>query len=144
MNTKNKTIILAIVIIIVSFYGGYTYGKNVTSNRATGQLISANGMTANRPQNGMGIRGGMRNSGFTGGEIIAKDEKSITVKLPNGGSTIILFSPSTSIQKSTTGSATDLNIGEQVTVTGNTNSDGSISAQSVQIRPAGFATSTQR
>jgi len=37
--------------------------------------------------------------------------------------------------KAAQGSMSDLSIGENVTVTGVTNSDGSITAQSVQVRP---------
>ena len=78
---------------------------------------------------------------MVGGEIIAKDASSITVKLRgtqsdgSAGSKIIFLSDSTQVTKSAQGSTTDLSIGTQVSVFGTTNTDGSVSAQSVQIRP---------
>lgn len=73
---------------------------------------------------------------FTVGQIIAKDDKSITIKSNDGSSKIVFFSDSTTIGKTTQGSATDLNNEENVMVNGQANPDGSITAQSIQIRPA--------
>lgn len=58
----------------------------------------------------------------------------MTLKLRDGGSKIILLSGSARIMKETEGSIDDLSIGTGVSVMGEANSDGSINAQSVQIR----------
>ncbi len=121
----NKTLIGIVAIIILisgaAFYGGMLYGKSARPD------LSAN---LNRQR----INGAQQNGGFSGGQIIKKDNTSITVQSTNGGSQIILFSDSTKVMKSAEGSAADLIVGGQVTVTGSKNQDGSITAQSIQIR----------
>jgi len=74
------------------------------------------------------------NGGFTSGEIIAKDDKSITIKLQDGGSKIIFLTSNTPVTKNISGSLVDLKVGSAVTVSGTPNQDGSVSAQSVQIK----------
>lgn len=69
------------------------------------------------------------------GEIISKDEKSVTVKLRDGGSKIVFYYDGTKIDKFVSGNAADLEVGKNVVVSGTTNFDGSVTAQSVQVRP---------
>ena len=70
------------------------------------------------------------------GDIISKDAMSITVKLRDGGSKIVFFSDTTEISRFASGSASDLLVGKSVMVNGKTNDDGSVTAQSIQLRPA--------
>ncbi len=139
---KILPVFIAIVIIIggVAFYGGMKYAESKKS------IGSRNGFAdfdnfQNPPSDGqgrfqgMGILGGKDGGvNFTSGEIISKDDKSVTVKLPDGGSKIIFFSDSTKITKSTEGSAEDLKVGENVMANGTANQDGSITAETIQLR----------
>jgi hypothetical protein len=139
MSNKNKTVTYIVIAIIVAggvgFWGGTAFGKSRGMMRDVG--------TRQGMQFGMGTRGGFTgrggmNGGFVGGEIVNKDDASITVKLPNnGGTKIVLLSGSTQVLKAAQGTLADLAVGSQVTITGTPNSDGSITATMVQMRPAG-------
>ncbi len=128
-------LIIAVVVGGVGFFGGMAYGKSKVTNAFAGMRAQLNGA---------GVGGGMMrgnraqfaNGGATNGEVIAKDDKSITIKIRDGGSKIVFFSDSTQVMKAVAGVASDLNVGEQVTALGTANADGSVSAQSIQIRPA--------
>ncbi|MFA6253025.1 MAG: hypothetical protein WCV69_02040 [Patescibacteria group bacterium] len=129
---KNLLITFALVIFVagLAFYGGMTYGVSKNSNlRGPGNFDRANFSGQN-----MGNR--QVDSGFTNGEILSKDDQSITIKLRDGGSKIVLLSASTTVSKMTAGSLEDLSSGSNVMVTGTSNSDGSLSAKSIQLSPA--------
>jgi len=133
MSKKILLVIVAIVLVIGSgaFYGGMKYGQN---NRLSS--FSRQGFPG---QAGTNLRGNQVNgSSFVSGEIVAKDDKSITMKLGaanQGGSKIIFLSDSTEINKFVAGNLNDLAVGQEVTVTGITNQDNSVTAKSIQIRP---------
>jgi hypothetical protein len=55
--------------------------------------------------------------------------------LPDGSTKIVLLSDTTTVNKATTGTLSDLTKGQQVAVFGQENSDGSVTAQTVQINP---------
>jgi hypothetical protein len=63
------------------------------------------------------------------------DDKSITVKLQDGSTKIVILSDTTSFSTSSTGSKSDLKTGDTVAAFGTPNSDGSVTAQNVQINP---------
>jgi hypothetical protein len=141
MDKKNLTSVIAIAVIvgITSFFGGYKLGQknnNKLTNQfsgnqnfaqrqqANGQFRTGSGTFRNTPQNG----------GFISGEILSKDDKSLTIKMRDGGSKIIFYSGNTQINKAAVGTISDLEAGKEVTVMGTPNSDGTISAQNIQLR----------
>lgn len=131
MNKNLLIIVSAAILIIVAggaFYGGMLYGKSQNARTLSGANFQAF----------RGNRNGGNGGGFISGNIISKDSNSITLELPNnGGSKIIFYSGTTQINKFASGVANDLVVGTLVSVVGITNSDGSVTAQSIQIRPAG-------
>ena len=139
--TKNNAIITIIVVAIVvgalGFFGGMKYAQSKQPARS-----AAFGAGGQRGQLGSGATGRSGLGGqFLNGSVLSKDSNSLTIKLQNGSSKIIFFSGTTNISKSATGTPDDITVGRQISVTGSTNSDGSLTAQSIQIRPA---TSTPR
>ncbi len=137
MNAKN--VIAGVIIGAVVFgAGGYYAGTKHAGGSAGARQFAAGGNFRGGAggATGAAVRGGA-GGGFVGGEIIAEDATSITVKEQNGSTKIVLLGASSQITKSTSGSATDLSTGTSVIVTGEQNADGSMTAQTVQIRPAG-------
>lgn len=135
-----QTILIAVAVAVIvggaSFYGGMQYGQSQSgaARRAAGANFAAGGQqpgTAGARQRG-GFGGG---GNFQGGQILSKDSNSITIKASDGSSKIVFLSSTTSIMKLGKGSLDDLVVGAEVTVNGTANSDGSMSAQSVQLRP---------
>lgn len=117
---KNKNLLITILLLVIvsglAFVGGMTYQKS--------KLPAFNRQFAGR-------------AGFrpVNGEIISADGKSITVKLQDGSSKIILLSAKTEINKAAKATNEDLKVGEKVMVVGQENSDGSVTAQNIQLNP---------
>jgi len=139
-------IVGVIALIVISgggaFYGGMTYAQMSRGGSGGSNFTNLSPEERQARFAGGGAPAGMRGPGgmngeFTIGEVISKDETSITIKMQDGSTKIILVGSSAQIMKSTTGSVADLTVGTEVTITGSANSDGSLTAQSVQIRPAG-------
>ena len=140
-----KILLIIIVIIIVGsgvFYGGMKYGKGKNS---LGQFSGQNFQNLSSEERQQLFQGNMagnvqkgvaRGTGseFLTGEVINKDEQSLTLKMSDGGSKIIFFSDSTQISKTINGSIDDVEIGKQIMVSGEQNSDGSYTAQTIQER----------
>lgn len=134
----NKLIASVVATAVVfgggAFLGGMYYAQNKVAQERQARVQQFGVQNPTGGQRGM--RGG--NGGpFTAGEIIAKDDKSITVKLRDGGSKIVFYSETTEIGKTATVTPSDLAVGTSVMVNGTANSDGSVTAQSIQIRPEG-------
>ena len=129
-NPMIMTIVIALVVGGVAFFGGIQYEKKQPIAPMQGQFRGPNGQ----------VPGGFQGRGVAGqglmpvsGEIIGQDNTSITVKMQDGSSKIVILSDDTKINKSSEGEMSDLKTGETVTTFGTINSDGSITAQNVSI-----------
>lgn len=121
---------MIVLVGIAAFFGGMQYQKS--------QMSTSLPTFGDRPGGGPAGNtrfGGARGSQAVIGEIISIDDKSVTVKLQDGNSKIVILSTSTSVNKQATGSVVDLKEGERVAVFGTSNSDGSVTAQSIQLNP---------
>src|SRR4030042_3773722 len=137
-------IFVALILVVGggAFYGGVKYQQ---SNGCFSNLTRQNFQNLSEEQRQQLLQGNIGGSfqrgigggagtNFLNGEVIGKDEQSLTLKMPDGGSKIVFFSGSTKILKTTDGSIDDIGIGEQIMVSGEQNSDGSYTAQTIQER----------
>src|SRR3990167_8719983 len=130
-NNYLTTIILVTIFAIAGFYGGMKYQQSKV-NSLSGQFSNRQRTVRNGRVGGNGNRSGFRP---VAGEIISADGKSITVKLQDDSSKIVLINDKTVINKAQTVSKSELKVGEKVSVFGSENTDGSVTAQNVQLNP---------
>ncbi len=135
MKISKEVIIVGLVAAVIFGAGGFFAGTKFQQRRRAGFMAQGvQGINSQRTGNGQNVPGGFR-GGATSGEIISSDEKSITIKLADGSSKIVLLDDKTQINKASEATKNDLRIGEKVLVTGVTNSDGSVTAQNIQLNP---------
>jgi hypothetical protein len=151
-------IVAAVVVAVAAFFGGMQVSKASSSSGGTVTLAQLKAMDPTAAQallreylqssggfgggaggaaGRTGGTGGFRGGGFNAGTVAGKDAQSVTLKAADGSSKVIFFSSSTTVDKSVVGTPSDLQTGDIITVQGTTNSDGSITATSIQIRPPG-------
>ena len=133
----NKKIVIYLLFGVIlaggGFFGGMTYQKSKVPSFGDGIKNGAMGT----PPTGMGAaRNGQSGGGDNSGEITSKDDESITIKLSTGSTKTIYYSDSTKVAKSEDGSKDDLSVGTTINAMGTSNSDGSVSAQIIQIQTA--------
>jgi len=136
-SVKRGTMIVVLVIAAVVFFGA---GFGV-SHYYFGAKTSGAGYQPGMGQGGFGGRmrggpGGASASGFVSGQVIKKDTGTLSVQSRDNSMKLILVSSSTVVTKMAQGSLNDVAQGTEVMVSGTANADGSVTAQTVQIRPA--------
>ncbi|PIV09931.1 hypothetical protein COS31_00695 [Candidatus Roizmanbacteria bacterium CG02_land_8_20_14_3_00_36_15] len=127
------TVIVALIVGLAGFYAGTKYEQSQRLNSlrqfGKGQFRNNGGASGQATGSRQGFRP-------VNGEIIVTDSNSITVKLQDSSSKIVLVSGQTSISKAEQATIADLKIGEKVAVFGPENSDGSVTASNIQLNPA--------
>ena len=109
------------------------YQKNQASTSTSGFGAGTGGSRFAGGSGAFGRRAG--GAGQTVGTVLTQDASSMTVKLADGSSKIVLLSNTTTFNKSAPATAADLKVGDRVAVFGAANSDGSVNATSVQLNP---------
>lgn len=133
---KNKNMLIAVVLIVIAlgggFFAGMQYQKSQRGNLAGGAAFQNGGMLRRFGQNGQNFRP-------VRGQVLSLDNTTMTVKLQNGNSEIVVLSPSTQYVRSATAAATDVKSGDTVMVVGTQNADGSVTADTVSLNPVGLS-----
>lgn len=123
----NKILITALICIVIAGASGYFIGNNAAN--------SSSSLYTGRFQRGLGNIGRGGNGNVVRGKVISSDANSLTVQLQDGSSKIIVVSGNTTFAKSAQAAKTDINTGDTIMIFGQQNSDGSVTAQNVQINP---------
>jgi hypothetical protein len=137
-------IIAAVVFAGAGFWGGMTYASSQTPATTASRFGGAAGFAG---------RGGGTFAGATGGgtigTVIALGNGTFTVQLPSSTSTtattgtkLVLVGNTTEVDELESVPVSNIQVGQSVTVAGTANSDGSVTATSVMIRPAATRTGT--
>lgn len=125
---KNSILVTSVIVVLVAalaFFGGMKYQESrqsTLSRQTRGQFVQ---------RAGGGNRAGLHP---VNGEILSQDDTSITVKLNDGTSKIVILTDKTQFNKADTATKQDMKVGDKVAVFGQDNSDGSVTAQNIQIR----------
>lgn len=129
---KNKNLIVIFSIIILGgacFYVGMQYQKSRVGSYSAGQF-----QVGVRPS-GFPMRNGnsMQVGRPVSGEILSIEDNTITVKLEDGSSKLVIIADSTKVNKTLDGSREDLMVGEQIMVVGSEGTNGAVTAQNISI-----------
>jgi hypothetical protein len=124
----NKNLLITSLVVLfvaggVGFYSGMKFQQSKNPTRQLGNFAGRNGTGGNnafRPVNG---------------QVLSVGTNTMTVKLNDGSSKVVILTGTTQINKAAQGTTADLTAGTTVSVLGQTNSDGSVTAQSVQLNP---------
>ncbi len=117
------TVVVAVVVGSIAFYGGMRYQSSFRES----------GVGRFGPMGSAGVRTGQNRPVL--GDVVTVDADSLTVKMTDGSTKIVNIAPSTTYSKTENGKKEEVVVGTKVNVFGPTNSDGSVTAQSVQINP---------
>jgi hypothetical protein len=148
--TRFLTPALALVAaLIVGGVAGVLIGQSTASasNASSVRPGGATGQTGEGGFGGFGNRQGATGAaggaggGFTAGTIESIDGNTITIKETNGTEVKVTASDSTTVTKSSSAKVSDLSTGETITVTGQADSTGSVTATRIAEGDAlgGFA-----
>ena len=122
------TVVVGIVCALAFFFiGRATVGTSTTAGRGAFASSTRTGAFAGRAGAG---------GGFVAGTVVSISNGVMTVSLANGNSENVYYSSSTSIIKPQPASASQLTPGTLVMVGGSSNSDGSVTASTIQVRQA--------
>lgn len=132
---KNTITVIAVVLIIVAAVGGFYAGMQFQKSQRNSQFAGRFG-----GGQGFGARAGGQNGNTVPvrGQILSMGNSTLTVKLYDGSTKIVVLSGSTTFVQSTKASESDLKSGDTVMVIGSANSDGSVTASDVSINPQQF------
>jgi hypothetical protein len=138
MKIKKEYLISGVVVFLVAI-GAFLIGMQVgrRSRITNGVAFGVEQRQGSRGQNQAATTSPtgfqQRNGGAFSGEVTALDGDTITVKMADGSSKIVILSENTLYQKTAEASKSDLAVGMELSVFGETGTDGSVTASTVTL-----------
>jgi len=132
--------ILLVVIGLGAGFGGGYFFRNYQLSQSRGNFAAGGPAGSGRfiPGGARGTNARGAGGGAVAGSILSVDSNSMTVKMQDGSTKIVIFSGSTIYSNTTSASQADLKVGAAISAFGTPNSDGSVTATNVQINPMNF------
>jgi hypothetical protein len=132
------TPILVIVAVLgVGLVGGVLIGQNTaSSSQAAGGMTRPDGATGEAPTGD--FAGGGAGGGFTSGTVTAVDGDTVTLELEDGSTVTVTTTDDTTVTTTTDAAVSDLAEGDSLTVVGEADDDGNVSATSISEGATGF------
>lgn len=137
--SKSSPLTIVLIILILVAGGGGWYG-GMQYQKSKGPTLP-NGASASQFRQRFGnINGNFRNQfangGAVRGEVTAIQGGTLTVKLTDGSSKLVILGSSAAINKTATAAVSDITVGTTIQAIGTANSDGSVTATTVDLNPA--------
>jgi Domain of unknown function (DUF5666) len=135
MMKKILLVIAGIALLAIAAGAGFQYGKTYESNQVNqirSQFQRSRGITGNGSGGAQAAGFGGGFGGGTFGQLKTVNGNTLTVTTQNGDVTVNLTA-NTQIEKTTTGTPADLQVGQQLIIRGQSDSSGTVTADTVQI-----------
>lgn len=140
---KYKVHIIWAIVAVVALIGGVFWGKSMAASSTSGfagRTGSGRFAFSSSTTGGFAGRGGAGAAGgFTVGQVTGFGSDSFTLQLANGNSENVFYSSSTQVIVPQAASISSVASGSMVMVIGTQNSDGSMTATTIQVRNANAA-----
>jgi hypothetical protein len=134
--------IIWLVVAIAALVGGFFWGKSSAAASRYAGFAGAGTLSSSTRGFARTGTGGAAGGGLATGQITAITSSSMTLQLANGNSEVVFYATSTPVTKEATVSPSVLSVGTNVMVGGTSNSDGSVTATTIAVRPAAAASTT--
>ena len=131
------TPILVIVAVLgVGLVGGVLIGQNTAGSSQAGGMTRPDGASGGAPSGD--FAGGGAGGGFTAGTVTSVDGDTVTLELDDGSTVTVTTTDDTTVTTTTDASVSDLAEGDSLTVMGEADDDGNVSATAISEGTAGF------
>jgi len=127
--------LVLVAVLAVGVVGGVVIGQSTATaagpgGMSQGQFPGTGGTTDGTAPTGMGD--------FTSGTIVSVDGSTVVLELEDGSQVTVNTADDTTVTKTTDSTVSDLAAGEEVTVIGAADDDGTVTATSISQGARGF------